>query len=72
MSTAADLLALYLEAEARILRRQSYTLGDRTFTLANLAEVRRERERLEKRVAAEATGGAGRVGPRHLQADFSA
>jgi hypothetical protein len=72
MSTASDLLALYLEAEARILRRQSYTIGDRTFTLANLAEVRRERERLEKRVAAESTGDSGRVGPRHLQADFSA
>lgn len=70
MTTASDLLALYLEAEAAILRRQSYTIGDRTLTFANLGEVRRERERLEKRVASESSGSAGRVGPRHLLADF--
>ena len=33
-------LQLYIEAEERILQGQSYTIGNRTLTRANLAEVR--------------------------------
>jgi hypothetical protein len=71
MSTASDLLTLYLAAEKKILLGQSTQLGDRTLTLANLAEVRKERENLERRVAAENRSqmGFGRAG--FSQADFS-
>lgn len=33
-------LQLYIEAEERILQGQSYTIGNRTLTRANLSEVR--------------------------------
>lgn len=70
MSTASDLLAAYVAAELAILSRQSYQIGDRQLTLANLAEVRRERATLERRVAAENSTSASR-GARSLQSDFS-
>lgn len=35
-------LRLYLEAEEKILLGQSYTIGDRVLTRANLKEVRAE------------------------------
>lgn len=70
MSTASDLLAAYLAAELAILKRQSFVIGDKTLTLANLAEVRRERAQLEKRVAAETICATNR-GARHRLADFS-
>lgn len=70
MSTANDLLAAYIAAELAILQRQSFVLGDKTLTLANLAEVRRERAQLERRVAAESVGPTNR-GARHRLADFS-
>lgn len=71
MSTATDLLALYLAAEAKILGGQSYVIGDRHLTRADLAEVRRERKDLERRVASETRVSAGDAGPRHQLADFS-
>lgn len=67
MSTASDLLALYLEAEEKILSGQSHTLGDRSLTLANLAEVQRERRALERRVQNEASTSSAR----HSLADLS-
>ena len=68
MSIASDLLALYLAAEKKILLGQIAELGDRRLTLADLAEVRAEREKLERRVAAEgSSSGAGRF----QVADFS-
>lgn len=70
MSTASDLLAAYIAAELAILQRQSFVIGDKTLTLANLAEVRRERALLEKRVASETVGVTNR-GARHRVADFS-
>lgn len=71
MSAASDLLALYLEAEAKILKGQSATIGDRSLTRANLAEVRRERANLERRVQAESNQASGLGGPRYSVADFS-
>lgn len=70
MSAASDLLAAYQAAELAILQGQSYGIGDRTLTRANLSEVRREREKLERRVANESAGAIGR-GARHRLADFS-
>lgn len=71
MSTASDLLALYLAAEAKILAGQSASIGDRSLTLANLAEVRKERQNLERRVDAETRATSGSTGARHQLADFS-
>lgn len=67
MSTASDLLALYLAAEASILQGQSVRHGERMLTMADLAEVRAERQRLELRVNAETRGGS----PRYQLADLS-
>lgn len=67
MSIAADLLALYVAAEKKILLGQSVALGDRTLTMANLGEVRAEREKLERRVAGESSSGSAR----YSTADFS-
>jgi hypothetical protein len=67
MSTASELLALYVAAEAKILSGQSYALGDRSLTMANLGEVQRERAKLERRVQAESS----RQSARHQLADFS-
>jgi len=71
MSTASDLLDAYLAAELAVLRRQSYTIGDRTLTFADLNAIRTERKALERRVAAEMAAAGGAVGPRHRLADFS-
>lgn len=43
-------------------------MGDRSLKMADLAEVRKERQRLELRVNAEANGSAG---ARYQVADFS-
>jgi hypothetical protein len=67
MSTASDLLALYLAAEAKILAGQSTRMGDRMLTMADLDSVRAERRALERRVQGE---GSGQVA-RHQLADFS-
>ena len=73
MSIASDLLALYVAAEKKILLGQSVGLADRTLTLANLAEVRREREKLERRVNAETAAASGSTlgSARYCTPDFS-
>lgn len=54
MSTATDMLALYVAAESDILTNgSSSAFGDQALTMANLAEVRAGRREWEKRVAAE-------------------
>jgi len=70
MSSASDHLAAYLAAELAILGRQSYTIGDRSLTMADLSEVRRAITALQKEVSAETAGTSGRVGPRHMLCDF--
>ncbi|UZD44251.1 DUF6148 family protein [Selenomonas sputigena] len=40
-------LELYYEAERKVLRGQSYTLGNRQLTRANLAEIHRVIKELE-------------------------
>ena len=40
-------LELYYEAERKVLRGQSYTLGNRQLTRANLSEIRRAIKDLE-------------------------
>ena len=60
MSISSDLLLLYVEAEKRILKGQSYEFGGRKWTGADLADIRKERERLEHRVFAENQAAKGR------------
>lgn len=70
MTTTAQLLQLYLDAEAKILAGQSYRYGDRLLTMADLEQVRKERARLQNLLALETsavTGGRSRF----AQADFS-
>jgi hypothetical protein len=67
MSTASNLLALYLSAEAAILQGQSTRMGDRMLTMADLAAVVAERRNLERRVNGETSGQVAR----HQLADFS-
>jgi hypothetical protein len=67
MSTASDLLALYLAAEAKILSGQSTRMGDRMLTMADLSAVVAERRNLERRVQGETSGQVAR----HQLADLS-
>ena len=57
-------LELYYEAERKVLRGQSYTLGNRQLTRANLAEIRRAIKELEselEQMAGRARGLSQRV-----------
>ena len=57
-------LELYYEAERKVLRGQSYTLGNRQLTRANLAEIReaiRELENELEQMAGRSRGFSKRV-----------
>lgn len=72
MSTATDMVALYIAAEMAVLQGRAFAWADgRQLTRVDLPEIRRGRQEWEARVAAEAATAAGRSGPRVLLADFS-
>lgn len=75
MTTAADRLQRYLNAEAAILDGQSVRFSDngvdRTLTRADLASVQAEISKLERRVAAENRMASGGSSPRYQTPDFS-
>lgn len=57
-------LELYYEAERKVLRGQSYTLGNRQLTRANLAEIHKvikELERELEQMAGRSRGFSKRV-----------
>ena len=57
-------LEFYYEAERKVLRGQSYTLGNRQLTRANLAEIRRAIKELEselEQMAGRSRGFSKRV-----------
>jgi hypothetical protein len=58
MSTATDMLAKYLAAEAAILGGQVYKWGDRQLTRADLSMVQSGRREWERKAAAESRGGS--------------
>lgn len=60
MSTATEMLALYIAAEAAVLKGQSYRYGERMLTRADLVEIRKGRAEWEARVAAENAGPGAR------------
>jgi hypothetical protein len=61
MSTNSDLLALYVDAEKKILGGQDVQFGDRRLGMPDLQFVQAERKRLQSVVAAENGGGGFRT-----------
>lgn len=59
MSTATDMLALYIAAEQAVLKNQSYSINGRTLTRANLAEIRAGRHEWEAKVNSESARSQG-------------
>ncbi len=59
MSTASDMVALYLAAETRVLAGKAVTLGGRAVSLEDLAEIRAGRKEWERRLAEEQARTAG-------------
>lgn len=63
LATAEARLQLYLDAEAAILARQEYRIGDRMMKFADIAEVRAGVELWDRRVqelSSSSTTGRGR------------
>lgn len=52
LDTFRSRLTLYYEAEAKILEGQSYSIGSRSLSRANLSEVRSAIKDLEGKIAA--------------------
>ena len=50
LEVAQERLSLYYEAERRVLVGQSYTIGDRQLTRANLAEIRKAIDSLKDEI----------------------
>jgi hypothetical protein len=61
VSEAQTMLNLYINAEKAILKNQSYTIKDRTFTRADLRTVAAERRRWQSIVDSLLGGGGMRV-----------
>lgn len=59
MTQAADMLALYIQAESAVLSGQEFTLGDRRLRRADLAEIRAGRREWQAKVNAEQARSAG-------------
>lgn len=57
MSTATTLLAAYEAAITAVLNAQSYTINNRTVTLADLKDLEKGRDKYKREVAQEARGG---------------
>lgn len=71
LDTYKSRLAQYVEAESRILEGQSYSIGSRSLSRANLAEVRSAIKELEGKVNALSTRGTTkRVVARFIPKDF--
>lgn len=58
MSTATEMRDLYVAAETAVLKGQSYRMGERMLTLADLEQIRAGRREWEGRVALEAAAGS--------------
>jgi hypothetical protein len=71
MSTATEMLALYIAAEAAVLKGQSYRWGERQFTRADLTTIIAGREKWQRIVSNEQAAAAGQRGLRYSLADFS-
>lgn len=63
MSTATEMRDLYVAAETAVLKGQSYRMGERMLTLADLEQIRAGRREWEGRVALEAAAAGNSGGP---------
>lgn len=70
MSTATEMLAAYIAAEAAVLQGQAITVAGRSLTRSNLAEIRHGRAEWQRAVTAEQVAAAGHSTSRFSQADF--
>lgn len=59
MSTATEMLALYIDAEKKVLTGKTFTLNGRSLTRENLAEIRLGRTEWQTRVNAEDSTSQG-------------
>lgn len=59
MTQAADMLALYIQAESAILKGQEFTLGDKRLRRADLDMVQAGRREWQARVNSENRAAAG-------------
>lgn len=58
--TSTQLIALrdaYLAAETKILLRQSYSMGEKQLTMADLSDIQAERKRLDNQIKASLQTG---------------
>lgn len=62
MTTATDMLASYLAAEAAVLAGKSVQFKGRAHTYEDLAEIRKGRLEWERRVASESGARAPSIG----------
>lgn len=58
---AQEMVAKYIAAEQAVLKNQSYTIGTRTYTRANLTSIRNGRKEWQKVVDQLAGRGSMRV-----------
>ncbi len=59
MSTATDMLDLYISAEKDVLSGKEFTLNGRGLKRENLAEIRAGRDEWQAKVNAESAGTKG-------------
>lgn len=67
MKTAQEMLDLYLQAELAVLNGQSFRMGERQLTRANLVEIQNGRREWQTVVDRQVTA---RRGTRWANADF--
>lgn len=66
MKTAQEMLNLYIEAEIAVLGGQSFRMGERQLTRADLERIQAGRREWEAKVEGQARRGR----PRFANADF--
>jgi hypothetical protein len=57
MSTATTLLTAYEAAITAVLSAQSYTINNRSVTMADLSDLEKGRDKYKREVARETRGG---------------
>lgn len=61
LASARSMLSQYIAAEEAVLKNQSYTIGTRTYTRANLTSIRNGRKEWQKAVDQFSGTGGMRV-----------
>jgi len=59
MSTASEMIALYNEAEKKVLKGQAYSIDGTSYTRANLTELRKGRQEWENKLRQEESKSKG-------------